>query len=209
MQSVVEYLLCVIATFYLSEFPLHILELVDEKDAITATHHNEPGQKRSEHDEIPRDSFDLRPAPHPRHDNNDRPSADTIAQRNTSYGILLAIVVIPSLYALWRVIFFTCQMQLSKQESLLFQCFYWSFTLPTAARLMYGLSACARFYIYVFRPRWLPQGTPLRLQAFRACALALALIMNTVAVVVLCLLVKILVYDNSVKLAVMIFGVRA
>ncbi|KIW15548.1 hypothetical protein PV08_05596 [Exophiala spinifera] len=121
---------------------------------------------------------------------------------------MLAIVGIVILYMLWHVITFTCQMQLSKQESLFFQCFYWSLTLPATARLIYGLSGCARYYVYVYRPRWLPRETPLREQAFQACAIALAVTMKLLAVVFVGFLVKILVYDNLMKLAVTIFRVK-
>lgn len=72
---------------------------------------------------------------------------------------------------------------------------------------MYGLSACARFYVFVFRPAWLPEGILLRVQTFQLCVMTLALVIHSVSVVVACLLVKILVYDNLVKLVVNIIGI--
>jgi hypothetical protein len=86
--------------------------------------------------------------------------------------------------------------------------FYWSFTLATAARLIYGLSACARFSVYLFRPCWLPSGTPLGVQTFEACGTALAFIIKALPFLIVSLVAKILAYDNLVKLAVIIFGVR-
>ncbi|KIW23766.1 uncharacterized protein PV07_11943 [Cladophialophora immunda] len=118
MRPVIEYFLCVVATPLLSEFPLHILELVDQKDGITPTHESISYQKDSEHGA--RHSSDFNSAPHCTNDNNDLTGADASGQRNGAYRILLAIVAVPHLYMLWRVIPFTCKMQISRHESLLF-----------------------------------------------------------------------------------------
>ena len=56
-------------------------------------------------------------------------------------------------------------------------------------------------YIYVFRPAWLPQGTLLREQALRACAVGLVLIMYGVRIIVVGWLTKVLVYDKGMKVA--------
>jgi hypothetical protein len=216
MHPVIEYFICVITTPLLSEFPLHILELVDKEDTVGATHESVPNQfsaavKKPGHEKSACDSLDPTLLPHHENVNNGSNNVtyvDATAQRNTTYGTMLAIVAIPLLYMLWQVIFFTCEMQLSERESLLSQCFYWIFTLATAARLIYGLSACARFYVYVFRPRWLPDGTPLGVQTFEACGTALAFIIKALPFVIVGLVVKVLVYDNLVKVAVTTFGVQ-
>ncbi|KIW34142.1 uncharacterized protein PV07_00938 [Cladophialophora immunda] len=208
MRPVIKYFLCIIATPLLSEFPLHILEFVDEKTALFAAEDCQSGHRTLEHEESARKSLDPDSVPHDSNAKNNLTDVDTTPPRDTAFVTMLAVVGIVILYMLWQVISFTCQMQLSKQESLLFQCFYWSLTLPTAARLMYGLTACATYYVYVHRPRWLLRETPLREQAFQAYAIALAVTMKLLAVVVVGFLVKILVYDNLMKLAVTIFRVK-
>ncbi|KIX99929.1 uncharacterized protein Z520_04566 [Fonsecaea multimorphosa CBS 102226] len=203
MRPVTEYFLCVIATPILSEFPLTILELVDEKDGTAPTNERILDQKFPQHGKSTSNPFDLGS---PQNGHNELSGVDARRQRNKIYGVMLATVTIPLLYMLWQVISFTSRMQISKQETLLFQCFYWTLTLATASRLTYALSACARFYVYVFRPFWLPKGTPLRVQAFRTCGAALSLMISLMGIVVVGFLVKVLVYDNLVKLAGDLFG---
>ncbi|KIW70428.1 hypothetical protein PV04_02698 [Phialophora macrospora] len=216
MQPVIEYFLgAALGTPLLSEIPLHILELIDGKDAVTADPESLSQQKDPEpdHERTVERSFDHE-CREPRfsngnHDTDDQTSVNTSAsaQSNTSYTITIAIVAVLLFFMLWRVVTFPWIMQLSGQETLLYQCFYWVATLGTAGRLMYALGACARFYVYVFRPCWLPEGIPLRVQTFKACGVALTLVIQAFYIVVACVMVKILVYDNLVKLVVVILGI--
>ncbi|KAJ9610355.1 hypothetical protein H2200_005132 [Cladophialophora chaetospira] len=208
MRPTTEYFLCCIATPFLSEFPLHTLELVDEKDNATAhAIEIQPNQEKPEHEKSAASSLDYHPEPQLSQNDDDSSDIDRTAQRNKEYGIMLAVVSILLLYCLWTISFFTWNMQRSKQESITFQCFYWSATLATAARLIYGLIGCTRFYVYVFRPWWLPEGIPLRLQAFQDCSITLTLAAKTFFIVVAGLVVKVLVWDNLMKLALFVFGV--
>jgi hypothetical protein len=72
---------------------------------------------------------------------------------------------------------------------------------------MYALGACARFYVYAFHPFWLPEGVPLREQTFQLCVMTLALVIDSVSLAAACLSVKILVYDNLLKLVVVTIGI--
>jgi hypothetical protein len=218
MQPVTEYFLCVaLGPSLLTEIPLHILELVDKEDSVIVDPENLSEQKDPEpdHDVTVERSFSYK-CPKPPfsngngdHGTDNRTGVDSpaTAQRNKSYGTTTAIVAVLLLYMLWRVVTFTWIMQLSGQESLLYQCFYWFLTLGAAGRLIYALSACARFYVYVFRPSWLPEGISLRAQTFEACGVALTLVIQAFYLVVACVLVKIVVYDNFVKLVVIILGI--
>ena len=211
MELIVVYVLCVIATFPLSEFPLHILEVVDEEDAVTLNPERLSEQRNLEpeldnHKTAEKPS-DLGPQPQASNGSDDLPNSVAIAQRNKSFSIMLAITSIILLYMLWRVISFAWMMQLSKQELPVLHYFFWTLTAGSGIRLTYGLSASLRFYIYTLRPEWLPMGIPLRAQAWRACGICLALVIQGLGIVVAGVLVKRLVYDNLVKLA-MVLGVR-
>ncbi|KAH0848563.1 hypothetical protein FOPE_02676 [Fonsecaea pedrosoi] len=209
MRPVTRYFLCIIATPLLSEFPLHILEFVDEKTPFIAAEDGQSGNQTLQHEESGRKSLDVGSVPYESNaENKNLSDVDTAPPRNTAFVTMLAIVGIVILYMLWQVISFTCQMQRSNQETLLFQCLYWGLTLPAVGRLMYGLTACATYYVYVHRPRWLRRETPLREQAFQAYAIVLVVKMKLLAVVVVGFLVKILVYDNLIKLAAMMFRVK-
>lgn len=103
-RPLVVYLLCVIATPLLSKFPLHILEVVDEEDAVTATGESLIEQKVSKpgHEKSLESPSDHNSVPHSSNVNNKRNDVDATARRNTTYGTMLAIVSIPLLTSCGR-----------------------------------------------------------------------------------------------------------
>ncbi|OCT50141.1 hypothetical protein CLCR_07669 [Cladophialophora carrionii] len=170
MQRITGYFLWIIATPLVSEIPFHILELVDEEDAATVDPESQSEQRDLEpvHDDSAEGSFGRKdPEPHfstgnhgsgDPHDGNTAAAAAAAMRRNTSDGTMAAVVAILLLHMLWLGISFTWAVQLSNQTTLIYWWFYWIMTLGTAGRLLYALSACVRFFVHVFRPRWLPEG---------------------------------------------------
>jgi hypothetical protein len=205
MLQLTKYYLCIIATFPISEFPLHILEFVEGEGKIPPTTKDGHGprskmsEKQSATEPVHPDQF---------HHDSDGDSiiaeADTRSPSNSAFVTMLVVVGMLHLYMLCQVISFACQMQLSEQQTRFYQCFFWCLTLPTAARLFYGLSACARYFVYVYRPHWLPRDVPLRHQALEAFAVALVVTMKLLAVVFAGVLAKMMLYDPLMKLVVLV-----
>ena len=109
MHPVIEYFICVITTPLLSEFPLHILELVDKEDTVGATHESVPNQfsaavKKPEHEKSADDSLDPTSLPHHENVNNGSNNLTYVwkmACKSWVYPIYYSLFSLLSLFHVW------------------------------------------------------------------------------------------------------------
>jgi hypothetical protein len=202
MLPLTKYCLCVFATLPVSELPLYILEYVegDGKIAPASTNDRETDFMTLEK-RIAEAPADLDPKSHD--SDIDTTKVDARPPSNSAFVTMLVGVGMIQFYMLWQVISYQRQLT-SQQQSWLDACIFWCMTLLSAGRLLYGISACPRYFVYVYRPHWLPQGVPLRDQALEAFAVALVVTMKLLAVVFAGVLAKMMLYDPLKKLVVLV-----
>lgn len=178
MQS---YFICFAVMPLVSEFPLHILQFVDDRNAEEPMEHNVPQpSQQSTQTSIPfHTKLTLQVASSAKtleHQDPGNPptSAITDNSKHIVYACMLTPFAILQAYMLWQTIAYTYAIHLNDREPLFSRVFIWTLTTVSFCRYTYSICACVTMYLYVFYPRWLPCGTTPRKRNWKAYCFVLS-----------------------------------
>ena len=170
-----SYFICFAMMPLVSEFPLHILQFVDDKNAEEPMEHNVP--QPSEQSTQPSLPFHAKstlrvasPAKPLEHQDPGNPLTGTIKDnsKHTVFACMLTPFAILQAYMLWQTIAYTYEIHLNDREPLFSCVTIWTLTTASFCRYTYSICACVTMYLYVFYPRWLPCETTLRKRNWNA-----------------------------------------
>jgi hypothetical protein len=176
-----SYFICFAVMPLVSEFPLHILQFVDDRNAEEPMEHNVPQpSQQSTQTSIPfHAKSTLQVASSAKTlEHQDPGNPPTSAITDNSKHIVYACMLIPfailQAYMLWQTIAYTYSIHLNDREPLFSRVFIWTLTTVSFCRYTYSICACVTMYLYVFYPQWLPCGTTLRKRNWNAYCFVLS-----------------------------------